>query len=109
MRPGLLSRALSLLPERGGRPELEHYLEMLRDYPQRGGKGIRSELLLASARVHGAQPGTAAWEGALWLATALELFQHIATSDITNSPNDLLAAEKLGRYHAQPAAEIYVS
>ena len=76
MRPDLLSRVLSLLPERGTRPEYQAYYDMLRDYPRRGGKGIRSELLLASARAHGVQKDSPQWEQALWLAAALELFQN---------------------------------
>lgn len=76
MRPDLLDRVLSLLPARSKRPELQLLFDMLRDYPQRGGKGIRSELLLASARAHGVTPGSERWEGALWLAAALEMFQN---------------------------------
>lgn len=76
MRPQLLELVLSLLPERSATPELTRYYGLLRDYPQRGGKGIRSELLLASARAHGVGVGTPAWESALWLAAALELFQN---------------------------------
>lgn len=76
MRPELLSRVLSLLPERGEPPELTRFYGLLRDYPQRGGKGIRSELLLASARAHGLNEKDAGWERALWLAAALELFQN---------------------------------
>jgi geranylgeranyl diphosphate synthase type II len=63
MRPELLERALSLLPlplsdadtphPDSVQQELARYFAMLRDYPIRGGKGIRSELLLASAAAHG--------------------------------------------------------
>lgn len=76
MRPELLTRVLSLLPERSDTPELTRFYELLRDYPKRGGKGIRSELLLASARAHGVREGSPEWEKALWLAAALEMFQN---------------------------------
>lgn len=76
MRPELLEKILSLLPQSSDHPELTQFYQLLQDYPQRGGKGIRSELLLASAQVHGVQQNTEAWEQALWLATALEMFQN---------------------------------
>ncbi|MFC4637186.1 polyprenyl synthetase family protein [Deinococcus hohokamensis] len=106
MRADLLSRVLSLLPEPAGRPELRHYAEMLRDYPQRGGKGIRSELLLASARAHGVAPDTAAWEGALWLAAALELFQNwvLIHDDIEDDSEERRGRPALHRLHGLPLA-----
>ena len=106
MRPELLSRVLSLLPQAGRRPELNVYAHMLRDYPQRGGKGIRSELLLASARAHGAQQSTPAWEGALWLAAALELFQNwvLIHDDIEDDSEERRGQPALHRLHGVPLA-----
>ncbi|MFC4425792.1 polyprenyl synthetase family protein [Deinococcus navajonensis] len=106
MRADLLSRLLSLLPEPSGRPELRQYAEMLRDYPQRGGKGIRSELLLASARAHGVRPGTAEWEGALWLAAGLELFQNwvLIHDDIEDDSEERRGRPALHRLHGLPLA-----
>ncbi|GHF34378.1 geranylgeranyl diphosphate synthase type II [Deinococcus metalli] len=106
MRDELLSRVLSLLPTGGDRPELRAYADMLRDYPTRGGKGIRSELLLASARVHGAQPGTPAYEGALWLAAALELFQNwvLIHDDIEDDSEERRGRPALHRLHGVPLA-----
>lgn len=105
MRPELLSRVLSLLPETGNRPELRAYFDMLRDYPQRGGKGIRSELLLASARAHGASDGPR-WEGALWLAAALELFQNwvLIHDDIEDDSEERRGRPALHRLHGVPLA-----
>lgn len=103
MRPELLSRVLSLLPPSSAdtRLELQQYDTMLRDYPQRGGKGIRSELLLASAQVHGVQPGSAEWEGALWLAAALELFQNwvLIHDDIEDDSEERRGQPALHRLH----------
>ncbi|GAA5511588.1 octaprenyl diphosphate synthase [Deinococcus carri] len=106
MRPDLLDRVLSLLPAQGDRPELTDFAAMLRDYPQRGGKGIRSELLLASARAHGAGPGTPAWEGALWLAAALELFQNwvLIHDDIEDDSEERRGRPALHRLHGVPVA-----
>ncbi len=107
MRAELLSRVLSLLPDpaHAGRPELAAYHAMLRDYPGRGGKGIRSDLLLASARAHGVQPGPA-WEGALWLAAALELFQNwvLIHDDIEDDSEERRGRPALHRLHGVPLA-----
>ncbi|MPY66208.1 polyprenyl synthetase family protein [Deinococcus sp. SDU3-2] len=110
MHPDLLTRVLSLLPppqpEEATRPELAHFHAMLRDYPQRGGKGIRSALLLASARAHGARPGTPAWEGALWLAAGLELFQNwvLIHDDIEDDSEERRGQPALHRLHGVPLA-----
>lgn len=111
MRADLLSRVFSLLPERSDRPELTGYYGMLRDYPARGGKGIRSELLLASARVHGAQPEAAPapgtpWDAALWLATGLEMFQNwvLIHDDIEDDSEERRGRPALHRLHGVPLA-----
>lgn len=106
MRPDLLSRVLSLLPEAGTRPEYQQYYDMLRDYPRRGGKGIRSELLLASARAHGVTAGTPQWEAALWLAAALELFQNwvLIHDDIEDDSEERRGQPALHRLHGVPLA-----
>ncbi|MFK7601798.1 polyprenyl synthetase family protein [Deinococcus sp. SM5_A1] len=106
MRPDLLSRVLSLLPEHGTRPEYQAYYDMLRDYPKRGGKGIRSELLLASARAHGVVKNTPQWEAALWLAAALELFQNwvLIHDDIEDDSEERRGQPALHRLHGIPLA-----
>lgn len=104
MRPELYAIIDETLP-RGGRPELAAFYAMLRDYPGRGGKGLRSELLLASARAHGLQPG-GGWERALTLAAALELFQNWALvhDDITDDSNERRGRPALHRLHGVPLA-----
>lgn len=106
MRPDLLDRVLTLLPEGAGRPELQAFHAMLRDYPIRGGKGIRSELLLASARAYGVRPGTPQEEGALWLAAALELFQNwvLIHDDIEDDSEERRGRPALHRLHGVPLA-----
>lgn len=111
MRSELLARVLSLLPDRRARPEphplgLKLLDEMLRDYPQRGGKGLRSELLLASARAHGVLPGSPAWEGALWLAAGLELFQNwvLIHDDIEDDSEERRGRPALHRLHGTALA-----
>lgn len=106
MRPELLSRALSLLPERSATPELARFYGLLRDYPQRGGKGVRSELLLASARAHGLRDTDPGWERALWLATALELFQNwvLIHDDIEDDSEERRGQPALHRLCGVPVA-----
>ena len=106
MRPELLTRVLSLLPERSETPELTRFYGLLRDYPQRGGKGIRSELLLASARAHGLSDGDAGWERALWLAAGLELFQNwvLIHDDIEDDSEERRGRPALHRLCGMPVA-----
>ncbi|MDP9762629.1 polyprenyl synthetase family protein [Deinococcus enclensis] len=106
MRPELLARVLSLLPAPGRRPELDGYAAMLRDYPQRGGKGIRSELVLASARAHGLNPDAPTWDGALWLAAGVEMFQNwvLIHDDIEDDSEDRRGRPALHRLHGVPLA-----
>lgn len=105
MRPALLERLLSLLPLHR-RPELLAFDQMLRDYPQRGGKGLRSELLLLSARAHGVNEGGDDWEAALWLATALELFQNwvLIHDDIADDSEERRGQATLHRKYGVPLA-----
>ena len=108
MRPQLQNMALSLLPtpEAAPRSELRDFYAMLRDYPQRGGKGIRSELLLLSAQAHGLAEGGAGWERALWLAAALELFQNwvLIHDDIVDDSDERRGAPALHKLHGVPLA-----
>ncbi|MBB5235481.1 polyprenyl synthetase family protein [Deinococcus budaensis] len=116
MRSELLDRVLSLLPRRRGplEPPLSERCaqdlallgEMLGDYPRRGGKGLRSELLLASARAHGAGRDPARWEAALWLAAGLELFQNwvLIHDDIEDDSEERRGRPALHRLHGVPLA-----
>ncbi|GHG00133.1 geranylgeranyl diphosphate synthetase [Deinococcus piscis] len=103
MRPHLQQMALSLLPDpaAASRPELRAFYDMLRDYPERGGKGLRSELLLLSARAHGLAEGSPGWERALWLAAALELFQNwvLIHDDIVDDSDERRGAPALHKLH----------
>jgi geranylgeranyl diphosphate synthase, type II len=61
----------AILPKTHTIPEIVQLYSMMREYPSRPGKMIRSRLLIASAIAHGAR-----FEQALPLAAALELFQN---------------------------------
>ncbi|RJF71071.1 polyprenyl synthetase family protein [Deinococcus cavernae] len=106
MRAELLARIESLLPTGGDLPELQRYAAMLRDYPQRGGKGLRSELLLGTARAYGVAEGSPEWERALWLAAALELFQNwvLIHDDIEDDSEERRGRPALHRLHGVPLA-----
>ncbi|MHA0034308.1 geranylgeranyl diphosphate synthase CrtE [Deinococcus sp. PESE-13] len=106
MRPELLARVLSLLPETSATPELARFYALLRDYPQRGGKGIRSELLLASARAHGLREADPRWDSALWLAAALELFQNwvLVHDDIEDDSDERRGRPALHHLCGMPVA-----
>lgn len=106
MRPELADLILSLLPQQAARPELGEYYAMLRDYPQRGGKGMRSELLLASAQAFGVGPESSRWASALWLAAAVELFQNwvLIHDDIEDDSEERRGRPALHRLHGVPLA-----
>ena len=106
MRQDVARRVLSLLPEGHARPELELLYRMLRDYPSRGGKGVRSELLLLSAGAHGVAEGTPGWEAALWLAATLELFQNwvLIHDDIADDSEERRGRPALHRQYGVPLA-----
>lgn len=106
MRPEIAERIDSLLPHHSERPELRDFYALLRDYPARGGKGIRSELLLQSALAHGVHAGTPGWESALWLAASLELFQNwvLIHDDIADDSEERRGRPALHRLHGVPLA-----
>ncbi|GAA4015377.1 geranylgeranyl diphosphate synthase CrtE [Deinococcus rubellus] len=106
MRSELLDLILGLLPDTHPRPELRAFYAMLRDYPQRGGKGLRSELLLLSAQAHGARQGTPQWQSALWLGAVIELFQNwvLIHDDIEDDSEERRGKPALHRLHGLPLA-----
>ncbi len=123
MRPDLIARIRQLLPAHHPRPEIELLYRMMLDYPERGGKGLRSELLLLSARAHGVTEGavilkgagthmglpghsSASWEAALWLATTLELFQNwvLIHDDIADDSEERRGLPALHRQYGVPLA-----
>lgn len=103
MRAQIQQLIFSLLPEQAaaGRPELQYFYRLLRDYPARGGKGLRSELLLLSAQAHGLEEGGPGWERALWLAAALELFQNwvLIHDDIVDDSDERRGQPALHKAH----------
>ena len=108
MRPDLAALVHQLLPDPAApaRPELQLLSRMMLAYPMRGGKGIRSELLLLAAQAYGVQPGTAAWERALWLGVTLELFQNwvLIHDDIADDSEERRGQPALHRQYGVPLA-----
>lgn len=101
MRPEVTERIDALLPQRHDRPEIELLYRMMRDYPARGGKGLRSELLLEAGAAFGAP-----YEACAWLATAIELFQNwvLVHDDIEDDSEERRGAPALHRLHGLPLA-----
>jgi geranylgeranyl diphosphate synthase, type II len=96
-----LIRAISsftdqLLPRDHAIPEIALLYKMMRDYPSRPGKMIRSRLLVASCIAHG---GT--FKTALPLAVALELFQNwvLIHDDIEDDSDERRGLPALHRLH----------
>jgi geranylgeranyl diphosphate synthase type II len=80
LRHALFDRIMAALPSHHEHSELAHFYELICDYPQRGGKYLRGQLVLLSAAMHSQQPSSqqqgASWQAALDVAAALELFQN---------------------------------
>ena len=71
MRNSLSQAILQALPKNHANKELDHFYQLISDYPSRGGKLIRGILLLLSTEAHGGN-----WSDALNVAVGLELFQN---------------------------------
>jgi geranylgeranyl diphosphate synthase, type II len=91
----------TLLPTDHPIPEIALLYRMMRDYPARGGKMIRSKLLVASALAHGGSV-----QKALPLAVALELFQNwiLIHDDIEDDSLERRGRPALHREHGMPLA-----
>jgi geranylgeranyl diphosphate synthase, type II len=91
----------ALLPKDHPIPEIALLYRMMRDYPARGGKMIRSKLLVASALAHGGSV-----EKALPLAVALELFQNwiLIHDDIEDDSLERRGRPALHREYGLPLA-----
>ena len=91
----------ALLPREHRIPEIALLYRMMRDYPARGGKMIRSKLLVASALAHGGR-----FETALPLAAGLELFQNwvLIHDDIEDDSDERRGQPALHRLHPMPLA-----
>ena len=101
VRPEIAQRIDAILPRHHERPEIQLLYRMMRDYPERGGKGIRSELLLMTGDAFGANR-----ERALWLAAAVELFQNwvLIHDDIEDDSEERRGRPALHREHGIPLA-----
>jgi geranylgeranyl diphosphate synthase type II len=89
------------LPREHRIPEINGLYAMMRDYAARGGKMIRSKLLVASSLAHG---GT--FDAALPLAAALEMFQDwvLIHDDIEDESEERRGKPALHRIHGVPLA-----
>ncbi|NLG09327.1 MAG: polyprenyl synthetase family protein [Deinococcales bacterium] len=82
--------------------ELERFLALMRDYPERPGKTLRGRLLVLAARAHGAPDDAAAQT----LAEALELFQNwvLVHDDIEDDSEERRGRPALHRQVGMPLA-----
>jgi geranylgeranyl diphosphate synthase type II len=95
------SAMLAALPEPRGDDELARFARLQRDYPLRGGKGLRGRLVLLSTVAHGGAP-----EEALPVAAALELFQNwvLVHDDVEDDSETRRGAPALHREVGTPVA-----
>ncbi|MEY4531362.1 MAG: hypothetical protein RLZZ156_2083 [Deinococcota bacterium] len=91
----------SVLPKAHATPEIAALYSMMRDYPWRGGKMIRSKILIASCVAHGGS-----FEKALPLAAGLEMFQNwvLIHDDIEDDSDERRGQPALHRIHGMPLA-----
>lgn len=90
----------------GVRSELERFRTLMSDYPNRPSKTLRGQLLVLSARAHGAEPGSVPHGAAFILAEALELFQHwvLIHDDIEDGSEERRGEAALHRTVGMPVA-----
>lgn len=91
----------SVLPSGAARPEIALLHEMLREYPRRGGKRLRGQLLMLACGAHGGS-----LEVALPVAGALELFQTwvLIHDDIEDGSEQRRGQPALHRLFGMPMA-----
>jgi len=91
----------SVLPGGAARPEIALLHQMARDYPRRGGKRLRGQLLMLACGAHGGSP-----EVALPVAGALELFQTwvLIHDDIEDGSEERRGQPALHRLYGMPLA-----
>jgi geranylgeranyl diphosphate synthase, type II len=91
----------SVLPAGDARPEIVLLHEMMREYPRRGGKKIRGQLLMLACGAHGGD-----LDDALPVAAALELFQNwvLIHDDIEDGSEERRGLPALHRLHGMPLA-----
>ncbi len=81
--------------------ELQNFFKLIRNYPERGGKHIRGQLVLLSCKAHGGST-----ENALEVAAALELFQNwvLIHDDIEDDSEERRGKPTLHRCAGMPLA-----
>ena len=101
MLSALNARIRAALPGRHEHPELERFYQLIRSYPERGGKRLRGLVLLLSTAAHGAD-----WRGGLEAAAALELFQNwvLIHDDIEDDSDERRGEPALHRLVGMPIA-----
>ncbi len=92
---------LAALPERHDDGDLQRFYELMRDYPERGGKRLRGRFVVEAALAHGGDA-----ERALAPAAALELFQNwvLVHDDIEDDSEERRGAPALHRQVGVPVA-----
>ena len=101
MQDALSERIFSHLPAEHDHPRLAAFYTLIRNYPERGGKHLRGQLVLRSTAAHGAP-----WQRGLDVAAALELFQNwvLIHDDIEDDSEDRRGAPALHRTVGMPVA-----
>lgn len=97
----LSERLLSVLPREHPVAELSRYYDLLRDYPERGGKRLRAKITLLSTQAHGGP-----WQAGLTAAAAIELFQNwvLVHDDIEDDSDERRGRPTLHRRVGVPLA-----
>ena len=101
LQKALRRAVLEQLPSEHAHPELATFYRLIREYPERGGKGLRGQLLLHVVAAHGTS-----WRTGLEVAAALELFQNwvLIHDDIEDDSEDRRGAPALHRQVGMPVA-----
>lgn len=101
LREALTETILSALPQHHNHPDLDQFYDLIRDYPERGGKQLRGLFVLLSAEAHGGR-----WQDALEVAAALELFQNwvLIHDDIEDDSDERRGAPALHKQVGMPVA-----
>lgn len=97
----LEAATLAGLPTAHSNPELARYYQLIRDYPERGGKRLRGQLVLLSAAAHGGD-----WRQALAVAAAVELFHNwvLIHDDIEDGSDERRGRPALHHLAGMPVA-----
>jgi geranylgeranyl diphosphate synthase, type II len=92
---------LAALPKEHAHVELRRFYGLIGDYPLRGGKRLRGQLLLQSLRAHGGD-----WHVGVEVAAALELFQNwvLIHDDVEDDSEERRGRPTLHRLAGAPIA-----